>query len=113
MITLIEGTIRDESVLRKGRPIYLLGEGYGALLAISVAARNPGIDLVLILVDPGLFLYLSTHVLFFFLKNSSSIFSSNSSRPSSPCTTSCVKIRSVDFLDFRALRFQLGNSKSI
>jgi pimeloyl-ACP methyl ester carboxylesterase len=34
----------------------MLGEGYGALLAVSVAARNPGLDLVLVLVDPGVFL---------------------------------------------------------
>lgn len=36
----------------------MLGEGYGASLAISVAARNPELDLVLILVDPGTFVYL-------------------------------------------------------
>lgn len=53
LIRLIEKTIREESLLRRGRPIYLLGEGYGALLAVSVAARNPGLDLVLVLVDPA------------------------------------------------------------
>ncbi|KAG0579788.1 hypothetical protein KC19_4G123400 [Ceratodon purpureus] len=53
LIGLIEGTIREESSRRKGRPIYLLGEGYGALLALSVAARNPDVDLVLVLVDPA------------------------------------------------------------
>lgn len=53
LISIIEGAVREESSLRKDRPIYLMGEGYGALLAISVAARNPEIDLVLVLVDPA------------------------------------------------------------
>lgn len=67
LITLIEVTIREESSLRNGRPIYLLGEGYGALLAICIAARNPDLDLVLILVDPGMFVCLTSPILFFFL----------------------------------------------
>lgn len=56
LVGLVEGTIREELSLRRGRPVYLLGEGYGALLAVSVAARNPDLDLVLVLVDPGGFL---------------------------------------------------------
>lgn len=53
LIRLIESTIKEEVSLRPGRPIYVMGEGYGALLAISLAARNPDVDLVLILVNPG------------------------------------------------------------
>lgn len=91
LITSIEETIREESSLRKGRPIYLLGEGYGALLAISVAARNSDLDLVLILVDPGIFVYLTTHILFFFLMN----YSWTSSSFFSLCNASCVKIDTI------------------
>lgn len=54
LIKLIESTIKEELSLRPGRPIYVMGEGYGALLAISLAARNPDVDLVLILVNPGM-----------------------------------------------------------
>jgi len=53
LIRLIESTIKEEVSLRPGRPIYVMGEGYGALLAISLAARNPDVDLVLILVNPA------------------------------------------------------------
>lgn len=58
LIKLIESTIKEEASLRPGRPIYVMGEGYGALLAISLAARNPDVDLVLILVNPGMPLFI-------------------------------------------------------
>ncbi|PHT70374.1 hypothetical protein T459_25478 [Capsicum annuum] len=35
------------------RPIYLLEESFGGCLALAVAARNPHIDLALILADPA------------------------------------------------------------
>ncbi|KAK6155350.1 hypothetical protein DH2020_009598 [Rehmannia glutinosa] len=38
---------------RLGEPIYLVGESFGGCLALAVAARNPDIDLVLILANPG------------------------------------------------------------
>lgn len=34
-------------------PIYLVGDSFGGALALSVAARNPTVDLILILVNPG------------------------------------------------------------
>lgn len=58
LIKLIESTIKEEVSRRPGRPIYVMGEGYGALLAISLAARNPDVDLVLILVNPGMPLFI-------------------------------------------------------
>lgn len=62
LIKLLESTIKEEVSRRPGRPTYVMGEGYGALLAISLAARNPDVDLVLILVNPGMplsFLFLN------------------------------------------------------
>ncbi|KAL2240675.1 UNVERIFIED_CONTAM: Acyltransferase-like protein, chloroplastic [Sesamum indicum] len=35
------------------RPIYLVGESFGGCLALAVAARNPDIDLMLILANPA------------------------------------------------------------
>lgn len=35
------------------KPIYLVGDSFGGCLALAVAARNPKIDLVLILANPG------------------------------------------------------------
>ncbi|MFS7926891.1 putative alpha/Beta hydrolase [Helianthus anomalus] len=52
-----------EHTLSPNKPIYLLGESFGGALALCVAARNPTVDLILILANPGqpfymLFLYL-------------------------------------------------------
>lgn len=52
-MALVESTVRSEHELAPGRPIYLVGESFGASLALVVAARNPDIDLVLILANPG------------------------------------------------------------
>lgn len=48
---MVARTIRQE--YSPNRPIYLVGETLGACLALSVAALNPDIDLVLILANPG------------------------------------------------------------
>ncbi|KAH9625337.1 hypothetical protein KSS87_003634 [Heliosperma pusillum] len=53
LILLVEKTVRSENCRFPGRPIYLVGESIGGCLALAVAARNPDIDLVLILANPG------------------------------------------------------------
>lgn len=53
LVKLVERTIRSEHHHSPNRPIYLVGESLGACLALSVAALNPDIDLVLILANPG------------------------------------------------------------
>lgn len=53
LVKLVERTIRSEHHRSPDRPIYLVGESLGACLALSVAALNPDIDLVLILANPG------------------------------------------------------------
>lgn len=50
---LVEETVRSEYCNAPKRPIYLIGESFGACIALAVAARNPDIDLVLILANPG------------------------------------------------------------
>lgn len=52
---IVEETVRLEHASSPNKPIYLVGESFGACLALAVAARNPKIDLVLILVNPGEF----------------------------------------------------------
>lgn len=59
LVKLVEKTIKFEHLRSPNRPIYLVGENIGACLALSVAALNPDIDLVLILANPGkIFLFL-------------------------------------------------------
>ncbi|CAI8613444.1 unnamed protein product [Vicia faba] len=53
LVKLVETTVRLESQRSPNRPIYLLGESLGGCLALAVAARNPHIDLVLILGNPA------------------------------------------------------------
>ncbi|KAK2968787.1 hypothetical protein RJ640_028180 [Escallonia rubra] len=53
LVKLVEETVRSENGRSPARPIYLVGESLGACLALSVAARNPDVDLVLILANPG------------------------------------------------------------
>lgn len=55
LVKFVENVIRDEHSKNPTRPIYLVGESFGGCLALSVAANNPMIDLVLILVNPGKF----------------------------------------------------------
>ena len=56
--------MRNEHAVSPKRPIYLVGDSFGGSLALSVAARNPNIDIVLILCNPG-----ENFGLTFFLKN--------------------------------------------
>ncbi|KAL2907115.1 hypothetical protein RDABS01_005825 [Bienertia sinuspersici] len=53
LVMLVEDTVRSENRRSPGRPIYLVGESVGGCLALGVAARNPDIDLVLILANPA------------------------------------------------------------
>ncbi|EOA23575.1 hypothetical protein CARUB_v10016769mg [Capsella rubella] len=53
LVKLIEKTVKLEHSRFPNRPIYLVGESIGACLALDVAARNPNIDLALILVNPA------------------------------------------------------------
>ncbi|CAI0396863.1 unnamed protein product [Linum tenue] len=53
LVQLVEKTVRAEYGRSPRRPIYICGESLGACIALAVAARNPGIDLVLILANPG------------------------------------------------------------
>lgn len=50
---MVESTVVAEAKRRPLSPVYLVGEGFGGALALSVAARNPELDLVLILVNPA------------------------------------------------------------
>ncbi|KAL6627860.1 hypothetical protein ACP70R_031586 [Stipagrostis hirtigluma subsp. patula] len=53
LLQTVEQSIKREHDLSPNRPIYLVGDSFGGCLALSVAARNPQIDLVLILVNPA------------------------------------------------------------
>ncbi|KAI9083983.1 hypothetical protein K1719_033979 [Acacia pycnantha] len=51
LVKIVERTVRSENLRSPKRPIYLVGDSIGACLALAVAARNPDIDLVLILAN--------------------------------------------------------------
>lgn len=53
LLQIIEKSVKYEHALSPKRPIFVIGDSLGGCLAISVAARNPKIDLVLILINPG------------------------------------------------------------
>ncbi|XP_028780273.1 acyltransferase-like protein At3g26840, chloroplastic [Neltuma alba] len=53
LVKMVERTVRSENQRSPKRPIYLVGDSVGACLALAVAARNPDIDLVLILANPA------------------------------------------------------------
>ncbi|EYU29940.1 hypothetical protein MIMGU_mgv1a022403mg [Erythranthe guttata] len=54
LVKLVERTVRSEHGREANkRPIYLVGESFGASLALVVAAHNPHIDLILILANPA------------------------------------------------------------
>jgi alpha-beta hydrolase superfamily lysophospholipase len=54
LVTMVEDALTKEHATCPNKPIYLLGSSFGGCLALSVAARNPHIDLILILVNPGM-----------------------------------------------------------
>ncbi|KAL0344174.1 UNVERIFIED_CONTAM: Acyltransferase-like protein, chloroplastic [Sesamum angustifolium] len=53
LVKLVESAVRLEHSRTPNRPIYLVGESFGGCLALAVAARNPDIDLMLILANPA------------------------------------------------------------
>ncbi|KAK8966382.1 Acyltransferase-like protein [Platanthera guangdongensis] len=53
LLGLVESSVKNEHMLSPRKPIYLVGDSFGGCLALAVAARNPSIDLVLILVNPA------------------------------------------------------------
>lgn len=53
LVKFVEETVRLEHASSPNKPIYLVGDSFGGCLSLAVAARNPTIDLVLILVNPG------------------------------------------------------------
>ncbi|KAL9170739.1 hypothetical protein ABFS82_04G166300 [Erythranthe guttata] len=53
LVKLVDRTVRTEHNREAKRPIYIVGESFGASLALIVAAHNPHIDLVLILANPA------------------------------------------------------------
>ncbi|WVZ52983.1 hypothetical protein U9M48_003978 [Paspalum notatum var. saurae] len=52
LVTMVEDVVRKEHATSPNKPIYLLGNSFGGCLALAVAARNPHIDLILVLVNP-------------------------------------------------------------
>ncbi|XWS42459.1 hypothetical protein CRYUN_Cryun16bG0015900 [Craigia yunnanensis] len=53
LVKFVEETVRLEHASRPNSPIYLVGDSLGGCLALAVAARNPNIDLVMILANPA------------------------------------------------------------
>ncbi|KAJ0832600.1 putative diacylglycerol acyltransferase, serine aminopeptidase, S33, alpha/Beta hydrolase [Helianthus annuus] len=51
LIKMVESTVKSENYQSPERPIYLVGQSFGACLALAVAARNPQIDLILVLAN--------------------------------------------------------------
>ncbi|XP_058076256.1 phytyl ester synthase 1, chloroplastic [Magnolia sinica] len=53
LVEFVENTVRFEHAASPNKPIYLVGDSFGGCLALAIAARNPSIDLVLILSNPA------------------------------------------------------------
>ncbi|KAL2942506.1 hypothetical protein RDABS01_030856 [Bienertia sinuspersici] len=53
LVEIVECVVREEHAASPNRPIYLVGDSFGGCLALAVAARNPTVDLVLVLANPG------------------------------------------------------------
>lgn len=64
LVKLVGEAVKHEHALSPNKPIYLVGDSFGGCLALAVAARNPAVDLVLILSNPGD----SINGVFFFVK---------------------------------------------
>lgn len=55
LVKLVDEAVKLEYALCPNKPIYLVGDSFGGCLALAVAARNPTVDLVLILANPGVY----------------------------------------------------------
>ncbi|CAN6714902.1 unnamed protein product [Malus baccata var. baccata] len=53
LVKFVVETIRLEHASCPNKPIYMVGDSFGGCLSLAVAAHNPTIDLVLILVNPA------------------------------------------------------------
>lgn len=53
LLEMVESAVVAEARRRPWCPVYLVGEAFGGALALSVAARNPELDLILVLVNPA------------------------------------------------------------
>jgi len=53
LLEQVEAVIKEEQIVRPKSTIYLMGEAYGGVLALLLAARNPHVNLVLVLIDPA------------------------------------------------------------
>ncbi|KAG0599609.1 hypothetical protein M758_12G165200 [Ceratodon purpureus] len=53
LLKIAEEAVLEEYARRPKSPIYLIGDSFGGALALSVAARNPKIDLILVLANPA------------------------------------------------------------
>lgn len=53
LLEIVESAVVEEAQRRPSSPIYIVGEGLGGALALGIAARNPTLDLLLILVNPA------------------------------------------------------------
>ncbi|ONK78619.1 uncharacterized protein A4U43_C02F20710 [Asparagus officinalis] len=53
LVNFVENSVKNEHALSPNRPIYLIGDSFGGCLSLAVAARNPSVDLVLVLVNPA------------------------------------------------------------
>ncbi|GFQ01346.1 acyltransferase-like protein at1g54570 chloroplastic [Phtheirospermum japonicum] len=53
LVEWVEESVRSEHSSSPNKPIYLVGDSFGGCLALAVAARNPKIDLVVILANPA------------------------------------------------------------
>ncbi|CAK9204037.1 unnamed protein product [Sphagnum troendelagicum] len=100
LVKLVEDTVIEETKRRPQSPIYLVGDSLGAVLALAVAARNPELDLVLILSNPATsFDRSQLQLLFPFLQNT---------LPSLPSTLSTVAPLLLSFTLGDPLKFAQG-----
>jgi pimeloyl-ACP methyl ester carboxylesterase len=53
LVRFVDETVKAEQASDPERAIYLMGESFGGVLALAVAARNPEAYLHLVLVNPG------------------------------------------------------------
>ncbi|XP_030466934.1 phytyl ester synthase 1, chloroplastic-like isoform X1 [Syzygium oleosum] len=53
LVKFVEKTVKAEYASSPHKPIYLVGDSFGGCLALAVAARNPTIDLVVLLANPA------------------------------------------------------------
>lgn len=92
LVNMVEETVRRERNRCPNKPIYIVGESLGACIAFAVAARNPDMDLVLILANPGeafsfmlpLWLVIETLIRVFLLHHAATSFDKSPLRSLAP-----------------------------